>query len=71
MAKIQPELSFLDDGRVQLTLNAPGMDDLIVTEPPKDAQIALIRYLFKQLYMLRHIHTYYLHVSRDKTTIGP
>ncbi len=44
MAKIRPRLSFLDDGQVQLTLNAPGMDQLIIVgEPPKDAQTTQVR----------------------------
>ncbi|XP_064384855.1 mitochondrial amidoxime-reducing component 1-like [Halichondria panicea] len=43
MAKIQPELTFLDDGQVQLSLNAPDMSKLTLPQPPEDAQTTLVK----------------------------
>ena len=45
MAKIQPELTLLDDGQVQLSLNAPDMSKLILPQPPEDAQTRLVKYI--------------------------
>ena len=45
MAKIQPELTLLDDGQVQLSLNAPDMSKLILPQPPEDAQTTLVKYV--------------------------
>ncbi len=43
MAKIQPELTFLEDGQVQLSLNAPDMSKLTLPQPPEDAQTTLVK----------------------------
>ena len=46
MAKIQPELKPLPEGGVQLTLTAPGMDNLVVPQPDKNSpatQILLVK----------------------------
>lgn len=43
MAQIQPELTFLDDARAQLTLNAPGMSKLVLYQPPDDSKTTPVK----------------------------
>ena len=43
MAQIQPELTFLDNEQVQLSLNAPGMSKLVLSQPPDDSETTLIK----------------------------